>query len=84
MMANYLTTKDLARQLGVSRITVFNRIKKGQIPAERIGRSYAIKEDVAERLIRIHNAPMDEAWIDRGVERVVAQYGDVLKWLSKE
>ena len=45
--AIYISVIELAKMLGISRIAVFNRIKKGQIPAEKIGRSYIIlMEDV--------------------------------------
>lgn len=45
----YISVAELAKMLGISRIAVFNKIKKGQIPAEKIGRAYAISmEDVSE------------------------------------
>lgn len=40
----YLTIPELARLLGVSRITIYNRVKKGQIPATKIGRTYVIAD----------------------------------------
>ena len=39
---DYISTRELARHLGVTQATVINRIKKGVIEAVRIGRSYAI------------------------------------------
>ena len=45
---DYFSIAEVANFLGVSRITVYNRIKQGKIKASRIGRSYAIpKEFVA-------------------------------------
>ena len=38
----YISIPDYARQLGVSRITVYNRVKNGQIPARKVGRNYVI------------------------------------------
>jgi len=54
----YFTVKELADILDVSRITVFNWIKKGQIKALKIGRNFAIpreefEEVVAERKTKI-------------------------------
>jgi len=55
--AIYISIAELAKMLGISRIAVFNRIKKGQIPAEKIGRSYAIlMEDVSDL---IHGSKLD-------------------------
>lgn len=44
---DYLSIAEVARQKGVSRIAIFKKVKKGQIKAIKIGRSYAIpKRDV--------------------------------------
>lgn len=43
---NYISTADLAKFLGISRVAVLKRIQKGQIPAIKIGRSYGIPETV--------------------------------------
>lgn len=43
---NYLSTAELARILGISRVAVLKRIQKGSIPAVKIGRGYAIPESV--------------------------------------
>lgn len=48
---NYISVSEAAKQLGISRIAVFKKIKKGQIQAVRMGRSYAIpKSEVQARL----------------------------------
>ncbi len=39
----YISVAEAAEILSISRIAVFKRIQKGQIPAERMGRSYAIR-----------------------------------------
>jgi len=39
---DFYTTKELAGILGISRIAVFKRIKKGAIKARKIGRNFAI------------------------------------------
>lgn len=46
----YISIPDYARQLGVSRITVYNRVKSGQIPAKKVGRNYVILCSGAEGL----------------------------------
>ncbi|MCL5010997.1 MAG: helix-turn-helix domain-containing protein [Patescibacteria group bacterium] len=45
----FYTTKELAELLGVSRIAVFNRIKKGDIKAQKMGRNFVIfKKDIGD------------------------------------
>ncbi|MDD5750075.1 MAG: helix-turn-helix domain-containing protein [Candidatus Pacebacteria bacterium] len=48
-LKEFYTTKELAELLGVSRIAVFNRIKKGDIKAQKMGRNFVIfKKDVGD------------------------------------
>lgn len=45
----FYTTKELAELLGISRIAVFNRIKKGNIKAQKMGRNFIIfKKDIGD------------------------------------
>ena len=83
-MSKYLTTTELAAQIGVSRITVYNRVKAGNIPSELIGNRYLIPRRVAEQIIRECNAPMEKQWIENAVKMVLSQYGDVMERLAKE
>lgn len=48
----YISIADLAKTLGISRIAVFRKIKKGQIKALKIGRSYAISTEEVSGVIR--------------------------------
>jgi len=46
---DFYTTAELAKLLGVSRITVFNRIKGGVIDAQKIGRNFIVfKKDLGD------------------------------------
>ena len=38
----YITIPELARILGISRVAVYKKVRKGQIKAAKIGRAYAI------------------------------------------
>ncbi|HBO17500.1 MAG: hypothetical protein A2566_03725 [Candidatus Zambryskibacteria bacterium RIFOXYD1_FULL_40_13] len=86
--AIYISVQELAKMLGISRIAVFNKIKKGQIPAEKIGRSYAISmEHVTEIVGGLDSGILTEekkSEIKKAVEKVVQEYGDTLKLLGKE
>lgn len=78
----YISVQELADILGISRIAVFKRIKKGQIPAERFGRSYAIPRDYASESGGLTENKRAE--IERAVGKVVKEYGETLKLLGKE
>lgn len=80
---NFLTVKELADTLGISRIAVFNRIKKGQIKAEKIGRNYIIQREDAPGVGEIINEATKNK-IDKGVRKTVEEYGEVLKLLGRE
>lgn len=84
----YISVAQLAKMLGISRVAVFNRIKKGQIPAEKIGRSYAISmEDVNEIIQGINIKTLSENQkevIKKAVEKTVREYGETLRLLGKE
>lgn len=80
----YLSVKEAADILGVSRIAVFQKIKRGQIQAEKIGRNYIIQ---AKDLPGVHSTAMTkkrEGEIRQGVTRVVKEYGETLRLLAKE
>lgn len=82
--AIYISVAELAKILGVSRIAAFNKIKKGQIPAVKIGRSYAISMKDVENIVNGLLTENDKTEIKIAVEKVVKEYGDTLKLLGKE
>ena len=85
-MANekYLTIPELAKLLGVSRIAIYNRVKKGQIPATRIGRTYVIKDQTIANILGNKVTRRGKQRIDGAVRKTVQEYGEVLKQLGKE
>jgi excisionase family DNA binding protein len=80
----YVTIPELARLLGLSRITVYKRVRKGLIPATRVGRTYIITDRIVGDILgrRITKTAMRR--IDAAVRRAVSEYGEVLKRLGKE
>ncbi|MEK7659025.1 MAG: helix-turn-helix domain-containing protein [Patescibacteria group bacterium] len=52
----FYTTKELAELLGISRVAVFNKIKKGDIKAQKMGRNFVIfKKDVGDMDVFLSN-----------------------------
>ncbi len=80
------TTKEIGDILGISRIAAFNRIKKGEIKAQMIGKSYIVKGRDLQEYIHPTGELTDrkKELIDTIVKKVVDEYGEALKKLGKE
>lgn len=79
---NYVTIRELAKLLGISRIAVYKKVKKGQIKAVRIGKIYAIpKRYVAHILGKALNGK-DKSNIDTAIKKTMREYGETLKLLG--
>lgn len=79
---NFLTTAELAKLLGISRVAVFKKIKKGEIKAEKIGRNFVIhKKDLGIILGKVLSKE-DKSEIEKAVKKLVKEYGKTLKLLG--
>jgi excisionase family DNA binding protein len=79
----YITVPELAKLLGVSRIAIYKRVKKGQIPAEKIGKTYVITDRTIADILGKEVTSRGKKRIDAAVRRTVREYGAVLKQLAK-
>ena len=83
MVKRLIGTSEAARIMGISRVAVFKKIKKGDIVASKVGRNYVIdRRELGDIYQDI--TPAARAKIDRAVNRTVQEYGDVLKRLGEE
>lgn len=82
-MKRYLTTSEAAKILGISTVAVFKRIKKGALPAEKIGHSYAI-DPSALGLKSSAPSKKTKKRIKEAVKKVVDEYKEALKKLGNE
>jgi len=80
----YITIPELAELLGVSRIAIYKRVKKGQIPATKIGRTYVITDQTIANILGKNVTKKGKKQIDTTVRKIVREYGEVLKQLGKE
>ena len=80
----YLTIPELAKLLGVSRIAIYNRVKKGQIPASKIGKTYVITDHTIANILGKEVTRSEKKRIDAAVRKTVEEYGEVLKKLGRE
>jgi len=82
--SGYITVPELAKILGLSRVAVYKKVRKGQIKAVRIGRNYAISRKHLESILGKTLQSRDRRQIDAAVKKVVSEYGTVLKMLGNE
>lgn len=80
----FISIPQLAKMLGISRIAVYKKVKKGQIKAQRIGRSFAIAENDVAGILGKALGRQGQRQIDRAVKRTVKEYGEALRLLGNE
>jgi excisionase family DNA binding protein len=80
----YLTIPQLAGLMGISRIAVYRKVKKGQIKAVRIGRTFAIDQKYVLRILGKNLGREDKKQIEDAVKKAVREYGQTLKLLGSE
>jgi len=78
----YYTTNELAKILGVSRVTIFKRIKRGEIKAEKIGRNFAIPKNEIDGITGKELNATQKKEIERAVSKTIADYGETLRLLG--
>lgn len=78
----FLSTIQVAKLLGVSRITVFNRIKKGDIKAEKVGRNFIINRSEVAHLLGEELSDNNKKEINKAVKKTVKEYGETLRLLG--
>ena len=79
-----ITTAELAKILGISRIAVFKRIKRGQIKAIRVGRNFVIYRDSLPEVLGQVLSKKNKREIETAVKKTVREYGQTLRLLGNE
>jgi excisionase family DNA binding protein len=80
----YLTTSQLAKILGISRVAVHKKIKSGEIKAKKIGNIYIIPKSYISEIFGRTVSPHWKKIITRAVKKAVKEYGEVLVRLGNE
>mgnify|MGYP001420685727 CR=1 FL=1 len=79
----FISTTEAAEILGLSRTQVFRLAQSGKIPAIKIGRNFAIKKtDLGVYSGKLSGK--EKKNIEESVDRVLKEYGDVIKKLGEE
>ena len=83
MQQDFVSTIEAAKIIGLNRTQVFRLIKAGKLPATRVGRNYIIKKkDLG--ILTDEITPKEKKKIEKAVDKVFEEYGDVLKKLGEE
>lgn len=80
----YISIPELADILGISRIAVYKKVKKGEIKAVKIGRNFAIPKRYVSGILGKSLNEGDKNKINKAIKRTVREYGEVLKRLGRE
>jgi excisionase family DNA binding protein len=80
----FYSIPQVAVLLGISRIAVFKQVKKGDIRAVKIGRSYAVPSSYIRELSGKTLTPQRKRAIKRAVRKTVKKYGPLLIKLGNE
>ena len=79
----FISTIELAKLLGISRIAVYKQIKGGKIKAEKVGRNFVVEKKDLGGIFNKSLAEARKKKIDNAVEKTVQEYGETLKLLGK-
>jgi excisionase family DNA binding protein len=79
-----LSTSEAAKILGISRVTVFNRIKNGQIKAKKIGRNFIIPKNELGGFLTRKLTMKSKQEIEEAVRKTVKEYGETLRLLGEK
>lgn len=83
MKNKLITTTEAGQILGLDRTQIFRLVKAGQIPAEKIGKNYYI--DLNDLGIGVGTPTKhEEKQIEKSVNKVFSEYGEVIKKLGEE
>lgn len=78
------STKEVADILHLSRVEVFRKIKAGKIKAEKIGRNFVVHQKDLVEILGKTLGENKKANIKEVVERVLREYEEAFRKLSKE
>ena len=80
----FISTAELAKLLNINRVSVFKKIKRGEIKATKVGHAFIInKKDIPE-LIDDSLSKDNKKRIEESVAKTIKEYGEALRLLGKE
>ncbi len=80
----FISTTELAKILGISRVAVFKRIKSGAIRAKKIGRNFMISKKDLPIVLGSVVSKEQKNDISQAVKKAIHQYGETFRLLGQE
>ena len=84
MNKELLSTSEVVKILGVSRVAVFKKIKAGEIKANKVGRNFVIRKEELPKILGSTLGEERKRLIESAVRKTVKEYGRALELLGKE
>lgn len=84
MEKKYLSTKEAAQKIGISRQAILKKIQAKEIITQKVGRGYIIAEEAIPAVMSKMVTEAQKRGIDKSVSKTVREYGEALKMLGKE
>lgn len=80
---DFISTTELAKTLGISRVAVFKKIKSGKIKARKVGRNFIISRKDLGEIFEKKLSQKKKEEIEKAVKKTVEEYGETLRLLGK-
>lgn len=80
----FISTTELARLMGVSRVAILKKIKTGKIHAQKVGRNYIIPAEEFAIAVGEFISPNKKVEIEEVVKKAVKEYRETLRLLGNE
>ena len=84
MVKEYYSTTEVANIFRVSRITIFQWIKKGKIIAIKVGRNYVVPHSSIVEKLGETLGPEKKAEIEKAIDKAIKDYEQTFRMLGKE
>lgn len=78
----FLSVSQVSKILGLSRTHILRLIQKGEIPAEKVGRSYIVPEEGLPGIYR-PLSDKEQRQVHEAVDKTFREYGDVIRKLGQ-
>jgi len=78
------TVPQLADLLGVSRVTIWRKVRSGEIPAQNVGGMNLISQEEISHVLSKNITQAEKDAIDEAVRKGIADFSEVFKELARE
>ncbi len=80
----FLSTSEIAKISGKSRVAIFKQIKAGRLKAKKVGRNYLVPAGEARKIVAGKLSAGKNSAINRAVDLAVKEYGETFRLLGRE